>query len=73
MKYKCIKDFVVDSVDGDGFLVESAGCFIKEGTIWEANEEAINVLGSDVHIENDKDGWLEISNEMLNEYFDKCE
>lgn len=74
MKYKCIKGFVVDSVDGDGFLTENDGYLVKEGTIWEINEEAINVLGADVHIENDEYGWLEISNEALSEYFEKmCE
>lgn len=69
-KYKCIKGFILDIYDGDGFTMEEGGFMVEEGSMWEVNEEAINVLGTDVHIENEK-GWIEITNEMLENHFIK--
>ncbi|MDU7904720.1 MAG: hypothetical protein E7J25_01010 [Paeniclostridium sordellii] len=68
--YKCIEGFMVDICDGDGFTVEESGFVVEEGSIWEVNEEAINVLGADVHLENN-DSWIEISKETLEECFIK--
>lgn len=56
----------------DGFTVEESGFVVEEGSIWEVNEEAINLLDSDIHLEND-DSWIEISKEVLEECFIKIE
>lgn len=71
-KYKCIKGFVVDICDGDGFTVEESGMVIEEGDIWETNEEAVNVLGTEVHIETEN-SWIELSQEELDKYFEAIE
>ncbi|CEQ04103.1 Uncharacterised protein [[Clostridium] sordellii] len=68
--YKCIEGFTVDICDGDGFTIEESGFVVEEGSIWEVNEEAINLLGADIHLEND-DSWIEISKEILEECFIK--
>ena len=70
-RYKCIKSFLIDLYDENGFYDNKAD-FVKVGTIWERNEFT-NILGGDIHLiltdgEN-KMNWLEISEKTLNEYF----
>lgn len=68
--YKCIESFVIDIVDGDGFTIEESGDLVEEGSIWEINEEAINILDADIHLENEN-SWIEISREILEQCFIK--
>lgn len=69
MKYRCIKGFLLDVYDGDGFHVDET-FDVEEGTVWEETEE--NLLGSDVHLENETH-WIEIAKEHLEEYFAEVE
>ena len=68
--YNCVESFVVDVCDGDGFILEEGGFLVEEGSMWEVNEEAVNVTGAYIHIEN-KNAWLELSKEMLKQHFVK--
>lgn len=68
--FECVDSFVIDVVDGDGFMFEEGGFIVEKGSIWEVNEEAINVTGADIHIENES-GWIELSREMLSQFFRK--
>ena len=70
--YKCIKSFIVDICDGDGFITEHSGFMVDEGTYWNVNEEAINILGADIHLENDNN-WIEVSKDVFNKCFIKVE
>lgn len=71
MIYECIEDFVVDTVDGNGFTEVQDGFFVEKGTKWEVDKDAVNVIGADIHLEETPDtgNWLEISKEMLNSNF----
>lgn len=68
MVYECIKGFCVNIVDGDGFTEVQDGFVVEEGTKWKVDNDAINVTGADIHLEETPDtgDWLEISREMLN-------
>lgn len=68
MIYKCIEGFVVDTVDGDGFTIEEGNFIVEEGSIWEVNDEAVNVTGGEIHLENEKN-WIEVSVETLEQCF----
>lgn len=68
--YKCIKGFAIDVCDGDGLTIEECGFIVEENSVWEVNEEAVNVLGADIHLENDSN-WIELSKDTLKEHFVK--
>nr|UVX54335.1 MAG: hypothetical protein [Bacteriophage sp.] len=67
MKYKCVKAFMLDSYDDDGFYIEN--CIeIKVGETYEVGNE--NFIGGDIHLNGiNTNKWIEISQEMLEEYF----
>lgn len=67
MKYRCIKGFVLDSYDDDGFRVDET-FDVEEGTVYEETPE--NIIGGEVHLENETH-WIEITRETLNEYFEE--
>lgn len=71
MKYRCIKPFSVPYCDGDGFEIENKDFIVEKDSIWETSDDSI--IGGEVHLDNDKFGWLEISNEDLAEYFEPVE
>lgn len=70
--YRCIKGFVVDICDGDGFRIEEDGMVIEVGEIWTTDDEGVNILGCDIHMENET-SWLEVSKEELEKYFEVIE
>lgn len=67
MKYKCVKAFMLDSYDDDGFYIEN--CIeIKVGETYEVGSE--NFIGGDIRLNGiNTNKWIEISQEMLDEYF----
>jgi hypothetical protein len=72
MKYKCIKEMLIEKVDGDGFFLEKYGR-VKIGSIWEINNSS-NIIGGEIHLENCNEngcgfGWIEICKDSLKEYF----
>lgn len=67
MKYKCVKAFMLDSYDDDGFYIEN--CIeIKVGETYEVGNE--NFIDGDIRLNGiNTNKWIEISKEMLDEYF----
>lgn len=73
MKYKCIKDFAVDSYDADGFLIENSLRVINKGEIYTLDEIGCTIIGGEVHLDHENGSWLEITKDSLNEYFKEVE
>lgn len=69
MKYKCIKDFAVDSYNTDGFLIENSPRVINKGEIYTLDETGCTIIGGEVHLDHENGSWLEITKDSLNEYF----
>lgn len=78
-RYRCIKSFQVDKYDNDGFDMEEL-YYINEGDIYKLDiENPCLVPNSDLHLDlvedcngnKDVDGWLEITKESLEEYFEE--
>ena len=74
MKYRCVKTFSVDKYDDDGFRTEKQ-MRVRNDSIWEKDEEHYRFVGGDdtIRLENEKYGWLEITEETFNEYFVELE
>ena len=67
--FKCIENFTVPRVDGDGFET-SKDFHVKRGTIWNLPEdENYRLVGGDVRLENDDMGWIEISDYRFQNHF----
>lgn len=75
-EYKCIKSFSIPKYDGDGFRTEDEDGFLDEmiienETIWCVPEnEDYRLVGGEVRLENDDLGWIEVSKENVQEYFE---
>ena len=71
-EYKCIKPFSVCyyDIETDDYD-ESQSYDVKVDSVWEREEEnelSSSYTGADIHLEGDN-GWLEIHEEQLSEYF----
>lgn len=66
-KYKCIQEFSVDKYDEDECLIENEVIVIPSDSVWES--QAYSSM-SDIRLENDEVGWLEISKKTLEAYFE---
>lgn len=67
MKYKCVKAFILDTYDNDGFYVDGY-MEIEVGEVYEVGNE--NFIGGDIRLNGiNTNKWIEISQEMLDEYF----
>lgn len=70
--YECIKGFLVEVCDDNGFTIENEYFEVEKGTIWNIPEdEDYRLIGGEVRLENPFDGWLEISKEHFKKYFRK--
>lgn len=70
--YECIKGFLVDEYDDDGFYIENKYFEIEKGSIWFTPEEDSDYrfLGGDIRLEEENSlRWIELAKEHLNEYF----
>ena len=67
---KCKKGLSVEKCDGDGFTIPNKYVSIKEGTVWDINEDKYRIVGGEVKLTNGKLGWLEISKEHFEEHFE---
>lgn len=71
MKYKCINEFEIQMCDDDCFMIDNDYRNVPAGSIWEVSES--NLLGGEVHLVCisgcDDFGWIEITNEHLEENF----
>lgn len=43
---------------------------IPDGTVWEPNEYTNNI-GGEIHLENENEGWIEISRDTFEECFEE--
>ena len=74
--YKCKKTFYVEKYDDDGFTTDKQMTIVK-GSKWEYDEESQDmIIGNykeDIHLERIAPKtrmWLEVTKEILNEYFE---
>ena len=75
-KYKCIKEFMIDVVDGDGAIIENEYNFIAKDSLWELDDSSFRVCDGDIRLlafENDRYSWLEIPYEDLEKHFEEIE
>ena len=71
MRYKCMKPFMLDTYDGDGFYVDGY-MEIKAGEIFEDGNEKI--IDGEIHLDGvNVNRWIEISEKTLDEYFTEVE
>ena len=71
MRYKCMKPFMLDTYDGDGFYVDGY-MEIKAGEIFEVGNEKI--IDGEIHLDGvNVNRWIEISEKTLDEYFTEVE
>lgn len=69
MKYKCIKPFMLDTYDNDGFYTDGY-MEIKTGEVYEVGNEKI--IDGEIHLDGvNVNRWIEISKETLDEYFEE--
>ncbi len=74
MRYKCIKEMCLPKCDDNGFEIPNECGSVTVGSIWERDDET-DLIGGDAHLDcldpldNTDLGWIEISSEMLSEYF----
>jgi len=69
--YKCIKGFSLELYDDDGFSIEGEYSNVEENTKWNVPEDVdCRFIGGEIRLENDELGWIEISKETLEEYFE---
>ncbi|CUX28062.1 hypothetical protein [Clostridium sp. C105KSO13] len=74
MKFNCVKDFHVDTIDENGFCTHENNRRVRKGSMWELEEDCITLTGADLHLENlTGTEWIEISKERLLEYFEVIE
>ena len=70
--FKCIKGFLIEVCDGDGTTIENEYMTIEKGTIWNIpKDEDYRFIDGEVRLENDDIGWIEITKEHLEEYFEE--
>ena len=73
MKYKCIKEFAVNRYDEDGARIDDS-MKIEEGSVWESSEKPDRIIGGEVFLINrEKQQWLEIPKDRLEESFESVE
>lgn len=70
-KYRCIKAFVVDNYDADGFLIENSAHVIEEGEVYTLDETGSTIIGGEIHLDHENGSWLEITKDRLNEFFEE--
>ncbi|MFR2774798.1 MAG: hypothetical protein ACLTBR_03090 [Anaerostipes sp.] len=71
MKYRSKKSFVVDSYDGDGFLLEECGKVVEEGDVYELDTSGSTIIGGELHLDAKDGSWLEIDRKTLEECFEE--
>jgi hypothetical protein len=70
-KVKCIKGFLLEMCDADGFTIENEYIEVEENSIWEINDDSFRVVGGDVRLTN-ADAWIEISRDRFIDHFSEA-
>lgn len=69
--YKCIKGFLIELYDDNGFTIENEYMDINEDTIWYIPEdEDYRLIDGEVRLENDEMDWIEITKETFKNNFE---
>lgn len=77
-RYRCIKEFLCDAYDEDGFYMEGKSGYIEPGSIWQEGKDMIAGGEDNVHLDREDVPknvleWCEPTKEMLPEYFEQLE
>ena len=69
--YKCIKGFLLDMVDGDGFTIKENGFEVEKGTIWKMDKHSSRVIGGQIRLISTEESfdWIEIDVATLRDNF----
>lgn len=68
--YECVKEFIVEVCDGDGFTIDGEYSTIPKGPLWVSpKDKDYRLIGGEVRLEHEEHGWIEITKEHLNECF----
>lgn len=68
---RCIKEFVVEVCDGNGFPVDGEYTDIPKDSLWCYPEDKdYRITGGEIRLEHEQYGWIEISKEYFNEHFE---
>lgn len=72
MECRCKKEWYCPMCDGDGFTIENEYELIKEGSIWNIDEDKWRCIGGEVRLLNKEEPlwWMEISKETFEEHFE---
>lgn len=69
--YKCVKSFLLEEVDEDGFTIDGKYTHIEEGSTWYIPEdEDYRLIDGEIRLESDEFGWIEITKETLEQNFE---
>ncbi len=73
--YKCTIPFEIEMCDDNGFFTENDFKLIEKDSVWYISEDNPNyrLIGGEVRLESDNDGWIEITNEHLKDNFEMIE
>lgn len=71
-KYICVKVLQLEMYGDNGESLEEA-MEVDEGTVWEIEQTAYNMIASNegIRLINDKGHWIEIYSDTLNEHFEQ--
>ena len=65
-EFKCIKEFVVDKYDEHENLIENESFIVPVDSVWYLSEHSYL---SEVRLESEEFGWLEITSDDLENCF----
>ena len=69
--YKCIKGFLLEVYDDNGFIIENEYVDINKDTIWYIPEdEDYRLIDGEVRLENEEMDWIEITKEAFKNNFE---
>ena len=72
-KYKCKIPLIIERCDDDGFHVENKYAKVKQGSVWNLNEESFRVIGGEIRLTRrtpKTETWIEISKNSFEKHFE---
>jgi len=72
VKAICKETFLVEKCDDDGFTIPNKYKTIKEGTIWNVEEDSSRIIGGEIRLTKSTKktfNWIEISKEHFEQNF----
>ena len=69
--YKCIKGFLIELCDDNGFIIENEYMNINKDTIWYiSKDEDYRLIDGEVRLENEEMDWIEVTKETFKNNFE---